>query len=91
MLIAISSLLGSTSGSTEVYISKASRLIDVNNFGITTITDALTVVNNGTSQIETLDFVFPKTYAGGLESLEAQGPSGEALRIERLVNESSTN
>jgi hypothetical protein len=91
ILIAISSLLSSTSGSTEVYISKASRLMNINNFGITTVTDTLTVVNNGTSQIETLDFGFPKTYAGGLESLEAQGPSAEALKIERIVNESSTN
>jgi len=88
-LLAASLFIGSTTGTTGVSITKGGRSAIVNKYGIATVTDALTLSNDGLSPIDSLDFGFPKSHSGGLELFEARGSAGESLRTERVENQSS--
>lgn len=89
VLMASPFLIGYAGATTEAYITKAGRTITVNEFGVAIITDSLSVNNNGTTPLETLDWGFPGSYSSRLEKLEAAGPSAEVLKTERVANESS--
>jgi len=62
----------------------------VSNYGMTTIVDTLVVVNNGTTSVGSLDFGFNKVYSDGLISVQAKGPAGVHISLERVVNETSS-
>ena len=89
ILLTASSMISLTSAQSEAYIARATRTIVVNDFGVTTVTDAMMVTNGGTRPLEALDIGFPKAYSKGLELVEARGGTGELVRVERVINESS--
>lgn len=89
-LLTVSFMLSFSSCSEEFYVSKASRKITVSNYGMTTIVDTLVVVNNGTASVGSLDFGFNKMYSDGLISVQAIGPAGVQISLERVVNETSS-
>lgn len=89
-LLTISFMLSFSRCSEEIYISKASRKITVSNYGMTTIVDTLVVVNNGTTSVGSLDFGFNKVYSDELISVQAKGPAGVHMSLERVVNETSS-
>jgi len=62
----------------------------VSNYGMTTIVDTLVVVNNGTTSVGSLDFGFNKMYSDGLISVQAKGPAGVQISLERVVNKTSS-
>ncbi len=62
----------------------------VSNYGITTIVDSLVVVNNGSTSVGSLDFGFNKVYSDRLISVQAIGPTGAQISLERVVNETSS-
>jgi hypothetical protein len=62
----------------------------VSNYGMTTIVDTIVVVNNGTTSVGSLDFGFNKIYSEGLISVQAKGPTGVQISLEKVVNDTSS-
>jgi hypothetical protein len=89
-LLTVSFMLSFSNCSEEIYVTKASRKMTVSNYGMTTIVDTLVVVNNGTTSVGSLDFGFNKIYSNRLISVQAKGPAGVQISLERVVNETSS-
>jgi hypothetical protein len=83
-------MLSFSSCTEEIYVSKASRKITVSNYGMTTVVDTLTVMNNGTTSVGSLDFGFNKIYSDRLISAQAIGSAGPQVSLEMVANETSS-
>ncbi|MEM4251843.1 MAG: hypothetical protein QW828_08430, partial [Candidatus Bathyarchaeia archaeon] len=89
LLLATLPLIDLSYGIPGAYISRVDRTIIINEFGVTIVTDNLTVKNNGTATLESLDWGFPARYSSRLEVVEATEPTGEVMIMEKMINESS--
>ncbi|MGQ9543079.1 MAG: hypothetical protein ACUVTM_03170 [Candidatus Bathyarchaeia archaeon] len=89
VLLVVSTLILPVDALAGGYVSGSERVIVINNYGVAKLTDTLSIMNNGTSPIDSIDLIYPKRYSSTLESVDVRGGRGELLKFEKMMNQSS--
>jgi hypothetical protein len=89
IVFAVSTLIPPANSTTYGYVSGVERKVVISKYGLATFTDVLSIVNNGTSPMNTLEFNYPKVYYSMLDSVEAVDGDGKTLKVERIIDQSS--
>ncbi|MBS7625616.1 hypothetical protein KEJ51_01015 [Candidatus Bathyarchaeota archaeon] len=88
-IFAVSSIIPPANSVTYGYVLGAERKVVISKYGLATFTDVLSIFNNGTSPMNTLEFIYPKGYSSMLDSVDARDADGKTLKVERVIDQSS--